>query len=299
LVSARPSFGFIGAGHVARSLAPAIASAGYEVAAVASRTPQSAEKLARLLPRAIASSPQGAVDAADLVIITTPDDDIAALAAGLHWDASKAVVHTSGALSSEALFEAAGQGAQTGGIHPLQTFAGDSPRSLVGVTFAIEAEPPLREVLRQIVAAIGGIAMDITAAAKPLYHAAAVMISNYTVTLTDLATQLWSGLDVDRETALRALLPLLEGTVANLKGEGLPAALTGPVARGDLSTIQANLSAISRAAPHISAIYSSLGLATIPIALEKGGLTEEEAVEVGRVLLEARGEASCLERKAQ
>src|SRR5437879_3331823 len=139
--------GFVGAGQLANVLAPALAQAGYTVAAVASTEQADAEALAKRLPGAQAlPTPQAVAEAADLIFLTTPDDAIAAVAGSIRWRPETAAVHCSGTFGLELLSTASSQGAATGSFHPLQTFAGGQG-DLAGVTVAIEATDGLLATL--------------------------------------------------------------------------------------------------------------------------------------------------------
>jgi predicted short-subunit dehydrogenase-like oxidoreductase (DUF2520 family) len=272
--------GFIGTGKVGSALAACLTDAGYQVVAVASRGDESARRLAAALPGCVAVSPQGVADRADLVFIATPDASIPEVVAPIRWHPGQAVVHTSGAESLAALAPAAG--ALLGSFHPLQTFAdaAQARLNLPGSLFAIEAEGELRDFLSEIAAALDGVPIFLRAEDRAFYHAAAVLVSNYTVVLTKVATDLWLRLGVDRQTALQGLLPLLRGTVNNIESLGLPAALTGPIARGDVATVRRHLEALQEAAPELIPLYAELGMQTIPVALAKGGLEDGAAREL-------------------
>ena len=279
----QPRIGFIGAGRAGTALAVALAEAGYEVVAVASRSRASAEALARRLPgaRAVAAA-QDVVDTCDLIFLTVPDDQIRPVVEGLHWREGVAVVHTSGVETRDALRAALAQGAETGSLHPLQTFAGleGGAGKLRGAVMAVEAEGALRERLLEIVSGIGATPIELRAEDKALYHASAVLVSNYVVTLSKLASDLWLRFGWERPAALRALAPLLRGAVENIETLGLPAALTGPVARGDVATVRRHIEALTDAAPALLDVYRALGLETIPLALAKGGLDETAAKQL-------------------
>jgi predicted short-subunit dehydrogenase-like oxidoreductase (DUF2520 family) len=72
-------------------------------------------------------------------------------------------------------------------------------------------------------------------------------------------------------------MPLLRGTLSNIERVGLPDCLTGPIARGDLGTIEKHLQALEEKAPALLSSYRELGLQTIPIAEAKGKITTERA----------------------
>ena len=274
--------GFVGAGVVATALAVALSRRGYDIPVVASRHRDSAARLAARLPACVPESAQAVADLADLVFITTPDDAIAGVADEVRWRPGQAVIHCSGAASTEILWPARAAGAAVGAFHPLQSFASveQAIESLPGTTFATEADEPLLSRLVEIATALGGAVVRLRPEDKVLYHASAVLVSNYLVTLVKLATDLWSSFGVDRSTATQALLPLLRGTLGNLERVGLPDCLTGPIARGDLGTVRRHLSALSVGPAGIAETYRLLGIDTIPLAAEKGSLTPERAREL-------------------
>ncbi len=282
------TIGFIGAGTVGSALAISLQRQGYTIAGVTSRSRESAQRLASLLPGVQAcESPQEIADTAELVFLTVPDDYIKPVTDSLRWQPGRAVVHCSGSLSLDALQSARLQGASTGGIHPLQTFASveNAIQNLPGSTFALESDAPaLLEELRAIAAALGGHSITLGKGDKALYHASAVLACNYLVTLVKLATDLWLEMGISRADATRALLPLLEGTVSNIEKVGLPGCLTGPIARGDAGTIEKHLIVLRSRVPELVDLYKALGRHTIPIALEKGKLSPLAAARLQGLL---------------
>jgi predicted short-subunit dehydrogenase-like oxidoreductase (DUF2520 family) len=223
-------------------------------------------------------------DNADIVFITTPDDVIAPVAARVRWRQGQSVVHCSGADSADILSSASKAGALTGVLHPLQTFAGPEQQILPGTTFALEAEEPLLTVLKKMATGLGGRWIELEAGDRVIYHAAAVFACNYLVTLVKLSADLWRSFAVPGEQAIAALLPLLRGTINNIDAMGIPDALTGPIARGDSGTIIKHLDALGRVAPEMVPTYRELGLKTIHIALDKGGINETQADKLRAIL---------------
>ena len=279
--------GFIGAGTVGTALAVRLAEKGYPVVAVASRTLASAERLAVQVPgcKAVRTN-QEVSDIADLVFITTPDDAIGRVASGIRWQPGKSVVHCSGAHSTDILEEAQTLGAQTGAFHPLQTFASvqQAIDNIPGSTFAVEAEEPLLSTLKDMATALDGTWIQLKASDKVLYHAAAVIACNYLVTLVKLATDLWQTFNVPTNQAAKALMPLLQGTLNNINNVGIPQCLTGPIARGDSGTIKKHLNALKKVAPSVLSTYRELGRQTIPVALAKGRINQQQADELQALL---------------
>ncbi len=286
---------------VGTALASKLSDCGYPVVAVSSRSRASADRLAARIAGCTAMSRgQEVAEAAELVFITTPDDAIAGVVADIVWHPGQSVVHCSGADSVDSLEPANRMGALTGCFHPLQTFAdvAQAIDSIAGSTFALEANEPLLDSLKEIAAALGGDAIELGAGDKVVYHAAAVIACNYLVTLVKMATDLWETFGVDQDRATRALAPLLRGTIANIERVGLPDCLTGPIARGDTGTIAKHLEALRETAPDLVATYRDLGRQTVPIAAAKGKINRQQ-VEDLLCLLEDRLPAKGLKYRRQ
>jgi predicted short-subunit dehydrogenase-like oxidoreductase (DUF2520 family) len=281
------AIGFIGAGTTGTALAVRLAQHGYQIAAVASRSLPSAEKLAgRIRSCKVYNGAQDVANASQLVFITTPDDTIATVAAEVQWHNEQSVVHCSGAHSIDILELAKQRGANVGCFHPLQTFASvnQAIENIPGSTFAVEADEPLLSTLKEMATTLKGDWVVLKAGDKVLYHAAAVFACNYLVTLVKLATDLWQTFEVPPAQATKALMPLLQGTLRNIGNIGLPNCLTGPIARGDLGTIKRHLEALEKQAPTLLHTYKELGLQTIPISLAKGKIDSQKAQELQALL---------------
>jgi predicted short-subunit dehydrogenase-like oxidoreductase (DUF2520 family) len=282
--------GIIGAGTVGTALSVRLHLKGYDIAAVASRSPSSAFRLIKATGCGqVCDGPQGVADKCDLVFLTTPDDAIPEVVNQVRWHPGQSVVHCSGADSLDVLEAARMVGARVGSFHPLQTFAGiqKAIENLPGSTFALEAEEPLLATLKEMALALEGHWIKLGAGDKAAYHTAAVMTSNYLVTLVKLATDLWESFGVPRQEAIAALLPLLKGTLNNLQDLGVPNALTGPIARGDAGTVRIHLDTLRSSASSILPAYCELGLQTIPVALAKGRINQAQAKELQDLLTEA------------
>lgn len=279
--------GFIGAGTVGTALGVTLARAGNRITAVFSKTPASAERFVSLVRGArLCHTAQEVADHASLIFVTTPDDVITSAVHQLVWRPGLSVVHCSGVASTDILEHARNQGAAVGAFHPLQSFANvdQAIQNVPGSTFALEGEEPLLATLIGLVEALNGVPVVLKPGDKVLYHAAAVIVSNYAVGLMKMATDLWQAFGVDTQTATDALLPLLRGTVNNIANVGLPNCLTGPVARGDIGTIENHLQILNDRAPSILPVYCHLGLQIIPVALGKGKIDAERADQLRKIL---------------
>jgi len=285
------TIGFIGAGTVGTALALSLPTEKYRMLAVHSRTPSSAQRLAQLVHGCqFCQTAQKVADVAELVFITTPDDVISKVASEVDWHKGQGVLHCSGAHSIDILEPARQCGANVGSIHPLQTFASinEAVKNLPGSTFALEADEPLLSRLKELASSLSGRCVELKPGDKVLYHTAAVFVSNYLVTLVKLALDLWQDFGVPAKEATESLLPLLKGTVNNIENIGLPNCLTGPIARGDLGTIDKHLNALKAIGSPLLTTYQELGLQTISIALAKGKIDADRAEEL-KALLKGQG----------
>ncbi len=269
----------IGAGVVGTAIGALLHRRGYPIAAVASRSLVSAEKAVGYIGDGKAMvDPTAAAQAAELVFITTPDGAIAQvcgeIAAQRGFTEGSIVLHCCGAHSAELIGVARECGARVLSMHPLQTLADtdQAVANLPGSFFALDGDAEAIEVGKEIVAALGGTVMVIPSGGKMLYHAAAVVACNYFVGLVFQALRMLEAVDIPRETGLAALLPLLQGTVRNLERVGVPRALTGPIERGDLKTIEDHLAAFDGFMPEGKAIYCEMGKIAVDVAEAKGSI---------------------------
>jgi predicted short-subunit dehydrogenase-like oxidoreductase (DUF2520 family) len=191
-------------------------------------------------------------------------------------------LHMSGALSTDVLAPLHSAGYAIGSLHPLMAVADPwlAGERLVGAAFALGGEPAAVAAGRRIVAALGGRPLVIATAMRPLYHAAAVIASNYLVALVAAAARLLGEAGVRPDDALPSLLPLVRGTLDNIEQLGMPAALTGPIPRGDSDTVRLHLARLS---PGDRMLYCGLGLELLRLARE-AGLDEERADEIESLL---------------
>jgi predicted short-subunit dehydrogenase-like oxidoreductase (DUF2520 family) len=282
------SIGFIGTGRVANTLARALHNAGFEVVAVASRTIESAQRLADVIPgcRAMPNQ-QAVVDAAMLVFLTVPDDAIEPLASSLRWRGDMAAVHCSGATEISALAVAAEAGAQTGGFHPLHAFADPlvALANLPGCAVAIEADEPLFGRLNALADALQLRPLRLPPGSRAIYHLSGSFAASFIDGLLHEAVELWQQrLGVSREQALAALLPLARGTLDSIARMGTVAALTGPISRGDAGTVERHFEALRHDHSQTLKLYALLAQRSLAMAIERGTLTDAQRTALERLL---------------
>ena len=267
----RPTLAIAGAGRVGSALALLLAGGGWTIRGVWSRSPDPAGRLAQQVGAAAWTDPARLAEA-QLVLLTVPDGAIAsccqAVAQAGGWRSGQGVVHCSGAVEVSALASAQAAGAVIGGFHPLQAFATVEAALTVlpGSFFALEGVGPLTRWLPALAESLNGTWQWLAPGARPLYHAGAVFASNYVVTLFSVGVNLLTQAGLTPTQASAALLSLTQGAVRNLATVGLPAALTGPIRRGDAETIVRHLTALDAAAPALSDLYRSLAQQTLPLA---------------------------------
>lgn len=267
-------FAVIGCGRLGTALSVFLSGSGFKAAAFSSRTQDSAMKTkAHTKSGTVYPSAYDAARSAKLVFITTPDTVIEPVCEQLAgqggFDSSQIVFHLSGALSSSILVSAKKAGAAIGSIHPLQAFAPYEPGQaspFKGINISIEGDTAAVDMGRQIVSALGASSFTIPTDAKTLYHASAVVASNYLVTLEHFALKLLEQADLSETQAYEILEPLIMGTLKNIKARGSVQALTGPVARGDNEIVSRHLADIDKKLPQFSDLYRKLGQHTLDIA---------------------------------
>ena len=284
--------GIAGAGRVARALGRLLRERGEPVVAAASRDPSHAAWAAELIG--------GDTEAVSLdrlsrraarILIAVSDDAIPSVAGVLAASGMNRgiVLHTCGARGPEILEPLVTAGVACGVLHPLQTIA--TPEGgvalLPGSSFAISGAGAAVAWGERIVALLDGTALHIEPAQMPIYHAAAVMASNYITGLIDAAAILMKTAGIDEKTALKALGPLIRAGVENTLALGPAKALTGPIERGDVETVRRHLRSLEATAPSASSLYRSAGLQVLEVARRRG-LAEAQAGEIEALLREGR-----------
>ena len=256
---------FIGAGKVGSAMAILLSLKGYKISYIMSRNVDSAEKLAQRVKSTAATDLKKVIQDTDVIFITTPDRVIKEMAKKIAETGLKAsqqyVFHVCGSQSSESLMVLKENGWVTGTMHPLQAFADiDMAVNILPHTyFALDGDEKAVALAERIVESIGGKSFFVPSQYRALYHAAACIASNYTVTLMHVATQLFEKFGIKEEAAIAALMPIMKGTLANIESKGTINALTGPIVRGDSVTIEAHLAKMRQYAPKEELVYKVLG----------------------------------------
>jgi len=283
-------FGIIGAGIVGTALAVRLEEAGHQCIGVHTRGHPSYERFCSYLDTEHLPLTQLA-STADILFITTQDGMIRTVAERLATNTlikpGQVWIHCSGSIPSAVLRVKASLPVHCLSLHPLQAFASVEKALAIfqGTHFGVEGDE--EELGERIVQDLGGIAHRILTTQKSLYHAGAVMASNYLVVLASMAVELFAEAGIERKDALTALLPLMRGTLYNLEQVGLPQALTGPIARGDAQTVQGHLEHMPS---KFVDIYQGLGLKALELGENKrnqqGRTYPQEELDLLKSLLE-------------
>ncbi len=287
----KPNIAIVGCGKVGTSLAFFLSKAGYRICGLFSKTRESAKKTSLLIngPKPGETS-WAATRPADIVLITTPDDAIAdacrLIADHNGFREKAAILHCSGALPSTILAPAKKHGALTGSMHPLQSFATARTdlNPFLGINMAVEGDRPAVDMATRIAQDLGSTVHAIKTEGKTLYHAAAVIASNYLVTILDLSLKMLKTAGINEADGFTILKPLIDGTLNNIEKIGIPEALTGPIARGDVATVAAHIEHIIAQVPELMSLYCSLGVDTARIARAKGSINDDRMEDFLKLL---------------
>ena len=206
-----------------------------------------------------------------ILFLAVPDGVVSAMAeriAAMRPPPELAIVHVSGALGLDVL--AALKDNPRGSFHPLQPFPTPrDPSAFRGITIAIEASSPaLRRRLAGLARTLGARPRRVDDEQRSLYHAAAVFASSFLTVVIAQAVQMMRRMGWSDKESLEALLPLIEGTLDNIRRRGPVRAMTGPLRRGDAGTVERHLAAMSKGRQ--AALYRMLGLVALEIAQEAG-----------------------------
>jgi predicted short-subunit dehydrogenase-like oxidoreductase (DUF2520 family) len=234
-VESAGALALVGPGRAGMTIAAALVDRGWRIVGVAGRSPEASSTVAAARRFGAPAVAVGEVAAgADLVVVATPDGAIegAATALAPALRPESLVIHLSGARGLDAL---SGVTARVGALHPLQTLPStDAGRArLAGSWCAVAGDPQVRELAMTLELR----PVEVDDEERVRYHAAACIASNHLVALLDQVERV-------APIPLEAFVPLVLATIENVDALGPAAALTGPVARGDVETVRAHLRAL-------------------------------------------------------
>lgn len=264
--------GIIGAGKVGVTLGKYLTDAGITVCGFYSRTKTSAAQAADFVKIKLYEELKDLISASDTLFITVPDGEI-----GKVWDCiaeydltDKIICHFSGSLSSNVFSGIEHMGAVGVSIHPMYAFSDKftSYQQFHTACLVIEGDPEAVQPMQALFAEkLGHAVRQIQTEDKIKYHAAAAMASNYMIALLETSMRLLGECGFSDEDSLSLLHPLVENNVAQMLRSGTVDALTGPVERGDIGTVQKHLDALQGGAAE--SIYRDLGNVLVDLAKQR------------------------------
>ena len=272
----------VGTGRVARALGRRLRELGWAIGAVTGRSVASARAAVRAIGAGQPSCmPAPKIFNSKVILIATPDGAIEGVAKNLSeiggsgWR-GKVVLHTSGSLDSRVLKPLADLGASIGTIHPIQTFSDQNMPDLSKIIFGIDGSPVALQIARKMIRQMDGVAVRLSGANKAAYHAAGLFACGFVLALMEAGTRSLMSQGFKRRQALRALLPLVRQTLDNLESVGPRAAWTGPLSRGDFSTVERHVRALATGKAEFLESYQALSRLTAKLfSLESGTMLKQ------------------------
>lgn len=277
----------IGCGRLGSALAIAMHRHTFRIAALIDCNLASARRLARLVNAEAYSDKIQARASSEIVIIAVPDDSIvpvvSALAASIgDIGQVRYICHTSGALTSDVfdalqIYQIAGAS-----VHPIQTFPGaaDDWKRFENCYFGIEGDRLAVEFFQGVIKQLGSKSVIIPKEFKSQYHLACTIASNFLIALLAPVQALFQQANFSERQAFAILFPLLITTLTNLKNDGLEAALSGPLLRGDRGTIERHLHILANELPSYLSLYQCLAKILLEFNRVKENLSQEQYGEL-------------------
>jgi predicted short-subunit dehydrogenase-like oxidoreductase (DUF2520 family) len=288
----------VGAGRVGQTLGRLLHHAQLvEIGGVVARDLSRAKAACDFIGAGVPLADTKACPASTITLISTPDGEIASVCATLCMagvlTSGSVVFHVSGAHSSEILASAAAAGAATASIHPVKAFASpqSAAASFAGTPCGYEGSAAALSTLEPLFRALGAQTFKLSAQHKVLYHAAAVMASNYVTTLADAALALYAAAGVDAERATDLVRSIATDTLSKALELGPANALTGPIARGDVAIVDAHRAALEALDDDtLGVIYDALGRRALAMAKRTAAVTNPELEQLAQRLTSLRPE---------
>lgn len=276
------TIGFIGAGKVGFSLGQFFAHGGLPMTGYYSRHRDSAQEAAERTGTRQFASPEALVRASDAIFLTVPDGAISAVYEKLRqFDLTgKQLCHCSGAISAQEAFPGAEElGAELYSIHPLFPVSDKyvAWRELTGAFFCIEGVGTHLDWWAETLAGLGAQVRRLPSAGKARYHAACTVASNLMCALAQVSVDLLGSCGFSQPEALAALAPLMRANLDHILHDGPQVALTGPVERGDASTVARHLACLPE--ERTRRLYAAASGLLVDLAQKKHPETDYQPVK--------------------
>ena len=247
VVKTMKTISFVGAGALASAMARLLRAHGFAISEIISRDEVVSKRKARGLAREVGAVAVTLAEArldCDLLWLAVPDGAIESVAGDVARVLERrekppfVTLHASGALSSDVLAALAACGVETGSAHPMMTFVEGEPPSLEGVWFAVEGTPAAVLAARSLARSLGARSFAIEPGRKALYHAFGAMLSPMLATELEAAERIGLRAGIDAKQVRRIMEPIVLRTVRNVLRAGAGKSFSGPLARGDVRTVE-------------------------------------------------------------
>jgi Uncharacterized conserved protein len=274
--------GFIGPGKVGVSLGRYFTHKGLILSGFYGTNIETTTDAAEITKSKFYDNIQDIIKDSDILFITTPDDIISIIDKELSkFDLkNKSICHASGSLKSNVLCNAKQSGAFVYSIHPIYAFSNKNTElnDMETIYFSIEGDyfDVENSNLGQVVKTLGNKYFLRDKESSSIYHLANVFVSNLTLSLLDIGTSYLKKLGLEENEALQAIKPLVQGNIESIVKKGFVNSLTGPVLRGDISTIEKHLSVLEKKDEDL---YKSLSLNLLNLVAKREdntGLSKSE-----------------------
>ncbi|MGM0380047.1 MAG: Rossmann-like and DUF2520 domain-containing protein [Bacillota bacterium] len=281
--------GFIGAGRVGKIFGKYLINKGFNVLGYSNRSKENLKEAIKYTNTSEFSNSE-IIKNCDVIFVTVNDDNIKDALdksiSNLKDLSNKSILHMSGAHSSKLLKNAFDKGAKIYSLHPLQSFSDldTGVKNLENTYFSIESyDKKIDKRVKSILEKLHSY-FEIESSKKDIYHMAACVFSNYLTTLMDFGLELTSSLDIDKKDAFESMKPLIYGTLKNIENQGIEKSLTGPLARGDVDTINKHLDSFNNENKEFESFYKFLGIKTLDYIKKNEILKDKKISDLNRLL---------------
>lgn len=290
------NIGIVGLGRVGSNLAYAFVEAGFTLSGLCSRNQESVNSVMRNLGIIVRSGLHQTVDESDVIFISVSDDAISSVAneiALLYKETrldGKVFLHVSGSKSSELLLPLQELGAVIGSMHPIQTVPTDAelPGVFENICFGVEGDERAIEIANEIAFNLESMSVPIKTEGKPYYHMAACFVSNYVCAIMDIAEKLLRKSGVSEMCGIEIMAPLIYQTIDNVLENGATMSLTGPVSRGDITTVKEHIKALNDSGlemDDVKSMYRMLGMYAMAMSSMRGSYSKETFEKMYAILM--------------
>ncbi len=284
------TYGIIGTGKLGASLAKVLNRTG-KLKWVIARSDESKQRVDFLQKDKMYDTLADISELPDFVFITVNDPNICDVAEKLcelfgNGLKDKIIVHCSGTLGVDELIECAKYGGYIAAAHPFQTFYYANDDVFDDVPWGIEANDKIKNTINEVVANLGGKPIELSGNSidnKGLYHAAAVIASNFLTSVIKLSADVAQKANIKPDIFLSKIInTTVKNNLHDLQaGSGFP--LTGPFARGDVDTITKHVNALKNDHSLLAA-YCNAGMLTLEMAYQADLMDKKTYDEIAKLM---------------